>query len=196
MAAEATRRRRAGELLDAIREAVRAELADSGYRGVTFEGVARRAGTSKPVLYRRFDNRADMVIDALVTSRLSTPPAVFSGPLRDDLLGLARGIMDRMGPGGVETFRGIIGEVDDATVARVSGLVMPQVEAWLSEIFERSREAGELGPEPVPAAAVEAIVALVRHQMVFVPGTERASGLERVVDEAMIPLLQATTNMR
>jgi AcrR family transcriptional regulator len=40
--------------MSAIRAATRAELADYGYAGVTFEGVARRAQTSKPVLYRRY----------------------------------------------------------------------------------------------------------------------------------------------
>ena len=43
-------RRRADDLLAAIDHATRAELEDRGYQGVTFDGVARRARTSKPVL--------------------------------------------------------------------------------------------------------------------------------------------------
>ncbi|WP_062298794.1 TetR/AcrR family transcriptional regulator [Demequina maris] len=190
------RRRRAGELLDAIRAAVLEELRERGYQDVTFEGVARRAGTSKTVLYRRFDNRADMVIDALVTARLGTPPASFDGPLREDLVALMRGIMERLGPEGVKTFRGVIGEVDDATVARVSSLVLAQFEAWLAGILERARGAGELGPEPVPARVVAAIVALLRHEVFFVYGAGRPADIEGIVDEVVLPLLRVSTHAR
>ncbi len=66
-------RRRDETLISAIRDATYAELEEHGYSGVTFEGVASRAKTSKPVLYRRYRSRAHMVTDALPTLRY--PPA-------------------------------------------------------------------------------------------------------------------------
>ncbi|WP_062516359.1 TetR/AcrR family transcriptional regulator [Demequina gelatinilytica] len=187
------RRRRAGELLDAIREATLEELHERGYQGVTFEGVARRAGTSKPVLYRRFSNRADMVVDAIVSTRFSVPPAPLDGPLREDLIRLMRGVMERMGRQGVTTFRGVIGEVDDATVTRVSTLVLSQFEAWLDGILVRARAAGELGPAAVPPRVTAAILALLRHEMLFVYGSGMEPDLEGIVDDVVLPLLRATT---
>ncbi|AXB42252.1 TetR/AcrR family transcriptional regulator [Amycolatopsis albispora] len=61
----AERSRRRGEHLEqAIFEAVWAELLEVGYAKLTMEAVAARAGTSKPVLYRRWAGRAELVLAA------------------------------------------------------------------------------------------------------------------------------------
>ncbi|MFD0478308.1 TetR/AcrR family transcriptional regulator [Nonomuraea thailandensis] len=56
-----TARRRQVEVDQAILEAAYGELLDRGYAGVTYDGVARRAETSKPVLYRRYPTRASLI---------------------------------------------------------------------------------------------------------------------------------------
>lgn len=189
----AANRRRATELLSAIRSAVLAELHERGYQGLTYEGVARRAGTSKPVLYRRFGNRAEMAIDALLASRIDTPPAVFTGPLREDLIALASGLITRVGSDGVEAFRGIIGEVDQDVVARVADRILTQFEEWLDDILTKARDAHELGPAVVPDAVTRAIVALVRNEILFVYGAGQPPQIEALVDEVILPLLRVTT---
>ena len=98
----ARRRRRDEELLGGIRQAVRDELRDHGYPGVTFEGVARRAGTSKPVLYRRFDSRAEMVLATLLTFENEPLPAIRSETLVDGLVELMEMLLHRPGPDGEE----------------------------------------------------------------------------------------------
>ncbi|WP_062520925.1 TetR/AcrR family transcriptional regulator [Demequina silvatica] len=196
MADAPARRRRSGELLEAIRAAVLEELRERGYPGLTFEGVARRAGTSKPVLYRRYGSRAEMAVDAFVSSRIATPPADFAGPLREDLIALFQGMLERIGPEGVQTFRGVVGEVDDATVARVGNLVLSQVEGWLGVILERARAAGEIGDAPVPLRVVRAIVALMRNEVLFVYGAAQAPDVAGIVDEVVLPLLRVSTSHR
>lgn len=196
MTATPARRRRADELRDAIRAAVLDEVHDRGYTGLTFEGVARRAGTSKPVLYRRYDSRAEMAIEAFVAARISTPPADFTGPLRADLVALLSGILARIDRDGVLTFRGVIGEVDDATVARVANLVLAQFAGWLDGILARARDAHELGPAPVPARVIKAIVALARNEILFVHGVGEDPDVEGLVDEVILPLLRTTTAAR
>lgn len=47
-------------------------LDEHGYSGVTFEAVARRAGTSRPAIYRRWSGRPALVLDAIAT-RLEVP---------------------------------------------------------------------------------------------------------------------------
>ena len=51
-------RRRGTKLEDALLDAAWEELQEVGYTRLTMEAVAARAGTSKPVLYRRWPNRA------------------------------------------------------------------------------------------------------------------------------------------
>src|SRR5699024_2917622 len=50
-------------------------LGAEGYAGVSLEGVARRAGTSRPAIYRRWAGRAPLVLAALARHLdVPTPP--------------------------------------------------------------------------------------------------------------------------
>ena len=64
------RRRRGEELETAIRAAVLGLLAEHGPAGVTMEAVASAARTSKPVLYRRWADRASLLRGTLVARRV------------------------------------------------------------------------------------------------------------------------------
>jgi AcrR family transcriptional regulator len=60
-------------------------LAERGYADLTVADVARRAGVSKPALYRRWSDKAQLVVEAMV-SRLPSSPVPNTGNTRDDLL--------------------------------------------------------------------------------------------------------------
>lgn len=53
------------ELHEAILEAACTVLAHQGYRGFSFDAVARAAGTTRPAIYRRWTNREDLLLAAL-----------------------------------------------------------------------------------------------------------------------------------
>ena len=106
--------------MSAIREATRAELAEHGYPGVTFEGVARRAKTSKPVLYRRYRSRAHMVVDAMLLLPRQPVPASEAPSLREDLMTLLDAIMARFDRIGIDTYRSLIGDADDELLETIT----------------------------------------------------------------------------
>lgn len=60
-------------------------LAERGYADLTVADVARRAGVSRPALYRRWSDKAQLVVEAMV-SRLPQSPLLDTGNTRDDLL--------------------------------------------------------------------------------------------------------------
>ncbi len=62
---EPPQRRRGAALDEALLEAAWAELDAHGYADFTMEGVARRAGTSRPVLARRWAGRAELAVAAI-----------------------------------------------------------------------------------------------------------------------------------
>jgi AcrR family transcriptional regulator len=62
----------------AVLEATLSVLDDSGYGGLTLEEVARRAGTTKPAIYRRWPSRQHLVLAALRT-RLADAEAPETG---------------------------------------------------------------------------------------------------------------------
>lgn len=60
-------------------------LAERGYADLTVADVARRAGVSKPALYRRWSDKAQLVVEAMA-SRLPEGALPDTGSTRDDLL--------------------------------------------------------------------------------------------------------------
>ena len=85
------KRRRGEELDSAIRGAVLDVLVEHGPGGVTMEAVAAAAGTSKPVLYRRWPDRASMLKDTLLQIATAAIPHEDTGSYRDDMLAILRG---------------------------------------------------------------------------------------------------------
>ena len=69
------RRRRGEELDTAIRAAVLGLLTEHGPAGVTMEAVASAARTSKPVLYRRWADRASLLRGTLLGIATAAIPA-------------------------------------------------------------------------------------------------------------------------
>ena len=58
-------RRRGNDLERALLEAAWLELTNNGYSGLTMEDVAERAGTSRPVIARRWTGKAELAVAAI-----------------------------------------------------------------------------------------------------------------------------------
>ncbi len=92
-----TSRRRGAALEDAILDAAWDELAERGYSGLTLEGVAKRAGMSRPVLHRRWPTRIDLAAAAMARYVASNPVSVPDlGAVRDELVLLLRQLSERV----------------------------------------------------------------------------------------------------
>lgn len=76
-------RRRGEDLVRSIHAAALAELAEVGLGRLTMEGIARRAGTAKTSLYRRWSSPHEVLLDAIGREH---PEEVVS-PSADDLRG-------------------------------------------------------------------------------------------------------------
>src|ERR1700716_3014906 len=86
-------RRRGEKLEHALLTAAWAELLEVGYAKLTIENVAARAGTSTPVIYRRWSTKAKLVLAALAHNVPLQESDIDTGSLRGDLLELVgRGI--------------------------------------------------------------------------------------------------------
>jgi AcrR family transcriptional regulator len=84
--------RRRGEVLNAaIRSAVLQLLTEQGPGAVTMDAVAAAARTSKPVLYRRWPDRAALLRDTLMRVATATIPHHDAGSYRGDMLAVLRG---------------------------------------------------------------------------------------------------------
>jgi AcrR family transcriptional regulator len=157
-------RRRGAELEAALLEAAWLELAERGYAGLTMEGVAARAGTSRPVLARRWSSTAALAIAAIRRELAKHPMAVTNtGDLRSELLEYldraserAQGIAaafsvfasgyfqetdttpqdfrEAIGAGGNDTLVGILRRAADRGEVAAESLI-PPVSTLLSDLF-------------------------------------------------------------
>jgi AcrR family transcriptional regulator len=97
---------------EAIIEAALVELTQRGYADLTVADVARRAGVSKPTVYRRWADKAQLVVEA-IASRMPAPRFPDTGDVAADLVAYA----DRL----VGTFaHGPAGQVLPGLVAAIA----------------------------------------------------------------------------
>jgi len=107
-AAEAEEGRRPGRPRSAAADAsiVRATLElllEGGYRGLTMEQVRARAGVGKATLYRRYGSKQELVAEAV--RHLNQPiPAPDTGSVREDILAIARSVVEGAVRVGAATF--------------------------------------------------------------------------------------------
>src|SRR6478609_1625373 len=190
----AGRRRRGKELEDALLDAAWAQLQEDGYAGFTLEAVAERAGTSRPVLYRRWAGKDELVGAAIVhelgRDRVAVPD---TGTLREDTLELLRRASETRGRL-VPVLSVLIGSYFSAT-----GLTFADVRerafggragTAMDDILERAIERGEIDPARVTPRVRTVAIDLMRHHMflTFKPPTE--SDIVGIVDEIFLPLVR------
>lgn len=181
--------RRHGDALRAeILRAVLDELRDLGYPGVTYDGVARRARTSKPVLYRRWRSRAHLVLDALTADLPPVLPTPDTGTLRGDLIALLELMRTRFDLIGAQTIRGILADADDELRRVALELTDVFVAEVARSVVQRARDRGEIGPAPVPLLVCSVPVVLLRHELLLAdePTDQR---IVEIVDDVGLPLI-------
>ena len=126
----------------AILDATLGILLEQGYRGVTIEGVATRAGVGRPTIYRRWPSKPAVVVAALVQSDRLALPAPDTGSLRNDLIAVQRHQVERMNsPDARRVTAGLIADLaDDPELADtyVSQFLAPR-RATVWEVLSRCR---------------------------------------------------------
>ncbi|UED83222.1 TetR/AcrR family transcriptional regulator [Streptomyces profundus] len=174
-------------------------LAESGYDGVSFEEVARRAGASKATLYRRWKTRREMVIAALKAgpARREGPDEIDTGSLRGDLLALCRRLDRSMRSGDNHTALLLLqaGLEDPDLCEEIERAVGPTGARLPAAVIEAAVRRGELpeGADPFPYEEVAGSVLLLRRLNGLRADTPY---LEALIDSVLIPALRATTGSR
>ncbi|RIQ20925.1 TetR/AcrR family transcriptional regulator [Jiangella rhizosphaerae] len=183
--------RRRGEVLEAaIAEAVWAELAESGYAGLTVGAVAERARTSKAVLYRRWPGRAGLVMAALAHHAPTTEDVPDTGSLRGDLLVLLRAIAAGVSGRSIDALWGLLTESarDPELAALVrERLAELQRSGPVVAIFDRAVARGEVDAARVTPRLLRLAPDLLRSELLVYGAISDAAVVE-IVDEVVLPL--------
>lgn len=191
----AATRRRGAALEEAILHAAVEVLKQSGVPGLTMEEVARRAGTNKNALYRRWPNRVALGVAAyrrLASAQTQLPD---TGSLRGDALEMLRRANSTWSSPYGEILRGLIAAAG-ATPELLAELRDPAEgggayeAAWLT-LLGRAVARGEAAPEALHPRVASAPTALLRNEYVTrgVPAVPDAV-LTEIVDEVFLPLVR------
>ena len=159
--------RRRGKVLEtAIFDVVLQELAETGYVNFSIGRVAARAGTSKPVLYRRWPTRARLVYAALRANRpffLSEVPD--TGTVRGDLMVILHSVSNMVDDVSPEVIFGLIAELLHESDSSLFAEVHEGNARIMAEVLTRGIGRGEIAPEKLTPRLAALPFDLVRYQL-------------------------------
>jgi len=173
----------------AILKATQDLLLEQGFDLMSLESVAARAGVGKGAIYRRWDDKTQLVVGA-VSDLAQLPPTPDTGSLRDDLLACAHAFVHSARTqavlAGLMTAMARHPELRDSARAAL-GLPFTRL---FQEVIERAIATGE-APDTVDAKAVsEVFPALAFHRATALGLPIDDDFVVRVVDSLLLPLLR------
>jgi AcrR family transcriptional regulator len=183
-----TRPRVEGDREQQILDATLDVLAELGYDRLTMDAVATRAKASKATLYRRWNGKVSLVIDALLSVK-TTPAAPDTGSLRGDLIESFCGEGGLTDERSVVTFASVITAISrDREFAEAfrRDVIAPKA-AVSRSIFTRARDRGEI-PDAVDLDLLApALAGIVLHRMYLLGEQPDRALITRVIDQIILP---------
>lgn len=188
-------RRRGAELETALLAAAWAELTESGYAAFTIDAVAKRAGTSRPVVYRRWRDKHELVVATLryVSERqdITVPD---TGSLRGDVVALMKEANRARADFAVfvSVHLGGYFEETGASPADLRELLLARRPPAQEMLLARAAERGEIDPAKVTRRIADLPFALFRHELLMTLRPVPDSVIDEIVDTIFLPLVSAT----
>jgi AcrR family transcriptional regulator len=185
-------RRHGAELERAILAAAWEQLVAEGYEHFTFDAVAARAQTSKPVLYRRWKTREDLLRATARHRGAADPPAVpDTGSLRGDLLALLSYANTTRNPmvALVSSMLGSYYNQTGLTPAELREAFLNPRGSVLEQVVNRAVERGEIDPARLTPRIINLPFDLFRNEMMMTLTTVPDHVLRQIVDDIFIPLV-------
>ncbi len=175
---------------EAIIDAAIDVLVRDGYDRLSMEGVATAAGVGKATVYRRWSNKAELVIDAMA----SLKPALGSidtGSLDGDIEQM---IVNACSPHTQRLLQVMVSVCSalprepDLLEAFKTRFTEPRI-ARISDMLERARSRGELGPEVDVAMAASLVPSLMLQRALMTGQPAGRVYAEQVVGGVLLPVL-------
>lgn len=187
-------RRHGAELERAILDAAWDQLIAEGYEHFTIDAVAARARTSKPVLYRRWKTREDL-LRATVRNRGAVDPVAVpdTGTLRGDLLALLNHANTTRNPMAalVSSMLGSYYNRTGPTPAELREAFMSQRDSAsaVEQVVNRAVERGEVDPARLTPRIINLPFDLFRNEWMMTLTLVPDHVIRQIVDDIFIPLV-------
>jgi len=195
---EKATRRRGTELEDAILDAAWDVLETDGWNGFTFAGVAERAHSSKPVLYRRWRTREELLRATLRRRGEITPADVpDTGSLRGDVIAKLTEINQLRSSMAAVMSMMLSAQFQEMGLppAELRRELLGDREPVFEVIVARAMARGELGPKTPPARVISLPVDLLRNDLLLTLQPVSAETIVSIVDDAFLPLARVSSGL-
>jgi AcrR family transcriptional regulator len=170
----------------AILRAARELLDRRGFRRLTIEGIAGRAGVGKATIYRWCPSKAAVVIEAVLEAANPRIPFPDTGSARDDLRRQLASVIElytrtKTGRG----IRALIAESqhDPSLAESLRDRFIASRRAEAGAVFERGIERGELRPDLDVGVAIDALYGAVYYRLLVSHAPLDAAYADTLIDQ-------------
>ena len=174
------------EVTQRIFDATVTLIEEEGFAAVTFQKVAERAGVGRATLYRRWNNSALLVADALAataTDRIQIPD---EGALRADLFALLGGIGKFLeSPTGKASLAATLAARQHPGFEDHARQLWQTRASEVMPVFERAKQRGELSATDDAEALFSLLAGSLYLRVIVMAQPISADWVERVVRQAL-----------
>lgn len=171
---------------DAIVAAVLEVLTEAGFSGFTIDAVAQRAGVGKATIYRRWDGKEQLILDALSAGRLEVIEPD-TGHLRSDLVTYYLPLAESDAQQGAVRLMPAL-----AAEAAINAELAERLRAFVSDrrgpvahILRRAQGRGELAADTDIDLAIDLLTGPIMYRLYFSGGVVDPAMIERLVDHVL-----------
>lgn len=175
---------------EAIIDATIDVLVRDGYDRLSMEGVAAAAGVGKTTVYRRWSSKAELVIDAMATLKPAID-SIDSGTLEGDIELLIAASCSPHSQRLQQVMVSVCSALPrepDLLEAFKNRFTEPRI-ARITNMLERARSRGELGPEVDVSIAASLVPSLMLQRALMTGKPAGRVYAEQVVGSVLLPVL-------
>ena len=179
---------RDGDILDAALDV----LAETGYDGMTIDMVAARAKAGKATLYRRWESKAELVIDAVACMKQTDLEHLpDTGTLRGDLIGMIKTLTIHEGERKLRVMSGLASLISRspelAETARAA-IIEPCL-ALNRTLMQRARDRGEIAADADIELAAMIAPAMISYRVLMLRTPSTREFMVSLIDTVILPAL-------
>jgi AcrR family transcriptional regulator len=182
----------------AILDATIAVLSDVGYDRLTIDAVAAKAKASKATVYRRWPNKAALVVEAMHALKPALPegeqaPCLFpdTGSLRGDLLAGLQKIATKLSTDEGKLMAAVLtAATRDPELAGAMRGNQEEKKRSCHTVVSRAVARGELDDDSGAELLHEVVPALMYNRLLIVGEPYDDAFITRVVDDVALPILR------
>jgi AcrR family transcriptional regulator len=143
--------------------------AETGYAGLTIEGIAARAGVGRQTIYRWWPSKADILLEALPAIADVPVPVLDQGSYRADLRAFLEGSYQMAAdyPQIPDLLRALMAEaqINPDFANRFREAFLERRRAALAVITQRAKQRGDLPRRPAPGTVADIVFGVIWYRV-------------------------------